>query len=109
MPTKRRIAKDRNPQITDEAIRLFRRGCEIIKAGDHEFYEEDGGFRGEYLDISKRLDWQLLGLVCDCGTLDIEEGDDGDVPDVVDDDGTYRASVPRARELHALLKKGIRR
>src|ERR1700704_6255738 len=102
MPTKRRIAKDRNPQITDEAIRLFRRGCEIIKAGDHEFYEEDGGFRGEYLDIAKRLDWQLLGLVCDCGTLDIEEGDDGE--GVTDDgSGTYRASIPRARELHWLF------
>jgi hypothetical protein len=100
---KRRVPKNRNPQITDEAIRLFRRGCEIIKAGDQEFYEEDSGLRGEYLDIVERLDWQLLGLVCDCGTLEIEEGDDGEV--VTDDgSGTYRATIPRARELHRLLK-----
>ena len=109
MPAKLRVSKMRNALITPEAVALFRRGCEIIAAGDHECDEEDGGCQAEYLEISKRLDWQLLGLAGDCGTLDIEAGHDADVPAVVEQDGTYRASIPRARELHALLKKGTRR
>jgi hypothetical protein len=104
MPMKRRIPKARNPQITVEAVALFDRGCEIIKAGDDEFWEEDGGRCSEYVDIAKQLDWQLLGLAGDAGTLDIEKGDESDV--VTDDgSGTYRASIPRARELHRMLTK----
>ena len=105
MPTKRRVPKDRNPKITPEAVALFKRGREIIEAGDQEFWEEDGGCRSEFLDITKRLDWVLLHIhPGDAGPLDIEEdGDDGGGSEM------YRASIPRARELHKLLMKGIRR
>src|SRR5438445_11156920 len=105
MPAKRRVSKMRSVTVTPEMIALFRRGREIIKAGNHEFWEEDGGHRSEYLDITKRLNWRLLNIPpSDATPLDIEE--DGD-----DDGGspTYRASLPHARELHKLLMKGMRR
>jgi hypothetical protein len=102
MPVKRRISKARNPLITPEAVALFRRGLEIIKAGDEEFWEEDGGHRSEYLDITKRLDWVLLHIhPGDAGPLDIVlDGDE------VGGSEMYRASIPRARELRRLLMKG---
>ena len=111
MPAKLRISKQRE-KITPEAIRLFRRGCAIIKCGDHEFYEEDGGRKSEYLEISRRLDWGLLGCAGDDGSLDVEEAEQagkryedqaGEVSQ------STRASMPRARELHTQLKKGTRR
>jgi hypothetical protein len=109
MPVKRRIPKEKIPEITDEMIELYRRGREIIAAGDHEFWEEDGGRQREYLDLTKKLDWNLLKLYpSDAGPLDIVELelDDGDPNG---GSPTYRESLPRARELYELFQKEIRR
>jgi hypothetical protein len=107
MPVKLRVSKMRYAQITPEAIRLFRRGLELQKIGANEINydgEENTPAQEEYMAIWKRLHWTLLGLVGDCGPLDIAAGEEDDV--VTDDgSGTYSASIPRARELHALLKR----
>jgi hypothetical protein len=110
MPAKQRVSKMRNALITPEAIKLFRRGCNIIKHGDQNFEEEDGGRATEYRDICRRLHWQLLDCAAAVGPLDIEEGDYADVPDSeIVNDGTWRSTVPHARQLHRLLKKGMRK
>jgi hypothetical protein len=105
MPAKLRRSKTRIP-ITDEVIELFRRGCEIIKAGDRETLEEDGGRRIEYGDILRKLHWSLLQIPpSEAGPLDIVEGDD----DPNGGSPTRRASLPRARELYKILRKEIGR
>jgi hypothetical protein len=107
MPIKRRVSKMRNALITPEAIRLFQRGLELQKIGGNEINydgEENTPEQEEYSVIWERLHWTLLGLAGDCGPLDIAASDEDNV--VTDDgSGTYRASIPRARELHALLKQ----
>src|SRR5882757_86430 len=111
MPTKRRIPKERNPLITDEAVALFRRGLALQRRGAHErdYKTESTPEQDEYAEIARRLHWQLLDCAAAVGPLDIAAGEWADVPDDVVDDGTYRGSVPHARELHRLLKKEIRR
>ena len=106
MPAKLRRSKTRTP-ITDEIVELFRRGCEIIEAGEIEIWEADGGRRREYLNITRKLNWGLLKIPpSDAGPLDIVElGDD-------DTDGgspTHRKSLPRARELYEILQREISR
>jgi hypothetical protein len=111
MPAKRRVSKIRNPFITDEAVALFKRGLELHKLGGHEYDLETHRTtleQEEYREIWGRLHWGLLGCAGDAGPLDIAAGYHADVPDDVDDDGTYRASVPRARELWRLLMKARR-
>ncbi|MFL5237584.1 MAG: hypothetical protein ACJ8EL_08265 [Rhizomicrobium sp.] len=101
---KRRIAKARNPLITPEAVALFRRGLELQGIGaddiddDSDVAEED---RQEYSAVIRRLHWGLLHIApSDAGPLDVYPG--------MEPDGSefYRASIPRALELRALLQKG---
>jgi hypothetical protein len=106
MPAKLRRSKTRI-HITDEITELFRRGCEIVEAGDQEIWEKDAGRRREYLDLTRKLNWGLLKIPpSDAGPLDIVElGDD-------DEEGgspTKRASLPRARELYEILQREISR
>jgi hypothetical protein len=62
MTTKRTpIARNRKSTITPEMIELFRRGREIQEVHANETWEEEGGRRAEFLAISKKLDWELLG------------------------------------------------
>lgn len=113
MPVKLRRSKMKSAKITPEVRRLFARGCEIIAAGDQEFWEEDGGCKSEFLDITRRLNWRLLQIhPGDDGPLDIEAAEQAG--NDYEDQGpnvspSTRASMPRARELHTLLKKEMRR
>jgi hypothetical protein len=111
MPAKLRVSKMRNPLVTPEAVRLFERGLELQKLGAHEIdwetYEKTLD-QEEYEAVERRLHWTLRRLVCDVGPLDIAAGHYADVPDDVEQNGTYRASVPRARELWRLLMKARR-
>jgi hypothetical protein len=54
------LSRSRHFVISDEMVDLFRRGLEIQAAGDHERWEEEGGKRSEFIEISKRLNWTLL-------------------------------------------------
>lgn len=51
----------KKPKITDEVIRLYKAACAIEDTGAHERWEEDGGRRSEYLDLTKALH-RALGL-----------------------------------------------
>jgi hypothetical protein len=63
MPTKRKpLTRQRKQQrITPYAVELFRGLIEIEQAGLHDRWEEQGGQRRRYLDLSMTLD-QELGL-----------------------------------------------
>jgi hypothetical protein len=71
MPSKRTLlTRHHKPGIPAEAIELFRRGFEIRAAGQHEKREEEGGRHGEYIEITKRLDWILLKRAGEVSVLD---------------------------------------
>jgi hypothetical protein len=61
MPTHRtRISRARQrPAITSEMIVLFRRGREIVAAGDDRLWEDEGGHRREFLELSSQLQQKL--------------------------------------------------
>jgi hypothetical protein len=56
MPSKR-IPLRRNVRlrVTPEAIRLFKLVENCIETGDHEFWEDEGGRRRQYLDADRDL------------------------------------------------------
>jgi hypothetical protein len=54
---------ERGGEITSEMLALYARGREILRVGDQEQWEDEGGRRREYLDICKRLDWELFHRV----------------------------------------------
>ena len=56
--------------LTAEMVDLFRRGLELQKAGTHGSWESNGGRRGEWIEITKRLDWTLLHRVGEISVLD---------------------------------------
>ncbi|WP_256806324.1 hypothetical protein [Bradyrhizobium sp. Bra64] len=62
MPTTR-VPIHRPPQsrVTNEARALFARALGIEANDDHQFWEEDGGNRRQYLDLAVELH-RLLGL-----------------------------------------------
>ncbi len=103
-----RTPKGRPPrggQITPEAIELFRRGLQIQERGLDEEWEEDGGRRREYLDLSSALA-AALGrnkpwLPC---VLDVGE----DVPAWVTDRfhiENERAAIALRKELLAAIEQ----
>ena len=55
MPVKRRSAKARQHQVTDEALRAFRVCDEILKSGKYDDWEDVGGRHREYLDTLRVL------------------------------------------------------
>jgi hypothetical protein len=64
-------------------VALFRRGCEILAAGDDERWEEEGGRRREFLDLASSLH-RRLGLrpwQHDVFEVDVEPLDDDQVDD----------------------------
>jgi hypothetical protein len=77
-PKRTLLARQRKDPITPEMVELFRRGREIQKAGATETWEEEGGRRGEFLDITKRLDWSLLHRVGQCSVFDDFSGEEPD-------------------------------
>ena len=107
MPTKRRVPKNRNPEITPEAVALFKRGLELQKRGADEIDDdanENTPEQDEYSAIEKRLHWTLLGLIGVAGPLDVYPGmERNPYPEL------YCASIPHALELRAQLMKAIRR
>jgi hypothetical protein len=56
-------------------VELYRRGCEILAEGSDDRWEEEGGRRGEFLGISKRLNWTLLKRVGDVSVFDYVRGE----------------------------------
>jgi hypothetical protein len=63
-------------RITDEMLDLWRRGCELQAAG-HDDSDDDSAEHDEFVRISKRLNWSLIGVV----TLSVfDRGLDGDPP-----------------------------
>src|SRR5262245_54182781 len=64
------LSRSRHLVISDEMVELFRRGCEIQASGDNEKWEDEGGRHGEFIQISKRLDWQILKRVGDVSVFD---------------------------------------
>jgi hypothetical protein len=61
MPTKRTpLSRPRKPTVTEEMLTLFRTGLEILEQGADQRWEEEGGRRGEYLDLDLRLNIVLL-------------------------------------------------
>jgi hypothetical protein len=107
MTSKRQpIARYRRPTLTAEMVELFRQGREIQKAGASETWEEEGGRRAEFLDITKRLDIVLLRR----GWHEVSVFDDldGDPPAymVARDGGTFNGwwtGQELQRELQAAL------
>jgi hypothetical protein len=69
-PKRAPISRSRHLVISDEMVELFRRGLELQKAGTHEKWEEEGGRHGEYIEITKRLDWVLLKRLGEVSVLD---------------------------------------
>src|SRR4051812_22625655 len=68
MPVKRRVPKDRNPAITDEAVTMFARLLELQKLGvDEAGYDADvsghAEEREEFLETYKALMWGVFNLV----------------------------------------------
>lgn len=63
MPTTRHpVNRSWHARITPEITALFERGLDIQSYGDDdEFWENDGGRRGEYFAIGNRMH-ELLGL-----------------------------------------------
>ena len=110
MPVKHRVSKMKT-KFTPEAVELFRRGCEIIKHGDQDFWECDGGRKSEYIDLDRHLKWGLLAIhPGDDGPLHVEQAEQNG--DVYEDQAEHvspstRESMPRARQLWKQLKKAI--
>ncbi len=48
-----------DPHITSEMLELFRRCREIVAAGDDRHWEDEGGHRREFLELSSQLHYQL--------------------------------------------------
>ncbi len=108
MPVKRRTAKARNPLVTPEAVALFKRGLELQAIGADDVDDDSDApaeARAEYAAIFRRLHWTVLRLAPhEAGPLDVYPGmERNPYPEL------YCASIPRALELRALLKKGIRK
>jgi hypothetical protein len=103
---KRRTAKAHdNPVITPEMVELFRRGLQLQALGADEIadYGEDTPEQNEYSAIERRLHWQLLGLACDLGPLDVRPGEK-----VIGGAG-FVATAPRALRIRETLMKELRR
>jgi hypothetical protein len=64
------LSRSRHLVISDEMVELFRKGCEIQASGDNEKWEDEGGRHGEFIQISKRLDWQILKRVGEVSVFD---------------------------------------
>src|SRR5262249_26058419 len=64
MPTNRHaLTRNRKTQqITPYAVELFRELMEIVKSGDDEVWEEDGGKRARFIELSNQLNIFELGL-----------------------------------------------
>jgi hypothetical protein len=73
-----------DPHVTAEMAALFRRGRDLVAAGGDRRWEEDGGRRREFLELSSLLHYQL-------GRRTWEE----DVFDVADDAGPDAAADVR--------------
>jgi hypothetical protein len=60
--TRTPLLRTRTHKFTEEMIGLFKRGLEIVRAGDDQRWEDDRppGRRREYLDIEKRLNIVLM-------------------------------------------------
>src|SRR5437762_2599330 len=108
MPMKRRIPKDRTPEITPEAVELFARCTELQELGvDEVGYDSDvDGYaeeREEYLSKFHRLCWGLLDCVGSADPLSVQhEADRTGEPEL------YIASIPRALELRRQLLAAVR-
>ncbi len=53
-------------------VRLFRRAREILAAGDQDFWEEEGGFRREFLDAWSDLHGLLGRQPWEINPLDVD-------------------------------------
>jgi hypothetical protein len=73
----KRTVRARRPKsiLTEEMVELYRRGCEILAKGGDDIWEEEGGRRREFLDISKRLNWTLLKRVGDVSVFEDLKGE----------------------------------
>jgi hypothetical protein len=103
---KRRAAKAHNdPVITPEMVELFRRGLQLQARGADEIadYGEDTPEQNEFAAIERRLHWQLLGLACDLGPLDVRPGEK------VTGGAAFVATAPRALRIRETLMKEVRR
>jgi hypothetical protein len=63
MPTNRRPKERRRkvPNFTDEVLNLFERGMQLVAEGYDDIDAPDDEKHDEFRQISKRLDWKLLG------------------------------------------------
>ena len=63
MPTNRRTIERRRkvPKFTDEVLDLFERGMQLVVEGYDDIDAPDDEKHDEFRQISKRLDWTLLG------------------------------------------------
>src|SRR5262245_31617926 len=50
------------PEFSSEMLAIWQELREIVAAGDHEFWEDEGGKKGRYYDLDVRLTNLLLGL-----------------------------------------------
>jgi hypothetical protein len=64
------LSRSRHLVISDEMVELFKRGLAIQASGEHEKWEDEGGRHGEWIEITKRLDWTLLKRVGEVSVLD---------------------------------------
>ena len=102
MPLKRRKAKARNVQITDEIVQLFQRCLEIRSFDDDQFWEAEGGRRHEYIEAKLALHLRLYLHPWECSPVDVESRE---APNYGANHEWWLASWHRARELRAELMK----
>jgi hypothetical protein len=106
MPSNRTpISRPPRPRISPEMLAAYQRALEILEAGGDEDWEEEGGNRREYLNLSMLLHRALGRKPWMYDVLDIDLGD----PDVDEDPGDlgdWRGAVGAARALEAARKRG---
>jgi hypothetical protein len=60
MPVKRRVSKERQLQISPEMVATWNELRLIVAAGDHLFWEDEGGQKRRYYDLDTKLSNELL-------------------------------------------------
>jgi hypothetical protein len=91
-------------RITPEMVALFRRASEIVAADDHQFWEHEGGKKGEWYDISVELHSKLGRELWQIDVCDLVAFGD---PDWIAKDAESLADWKVAREIRRRLEEAI--
>jgi hypothetical protein len=81
-----------DPHVTADMVALFRRGREILAAGDDRRWEDEGGRRREFLDLTSLLHQRLGRRPWQCDVFDVAD----DAGPSADDDERSAIAARRA-------------